>query len=362
MMRFLGALVLLFGQSALAFPEMVRHGYVQCTACHVSPAGGGVLTPYGRELSAELLSRWTSPGEEQFLHSKIGKTLSDQGVLFGGDVRGIATHSRDSNDVIEDKNFLMMADLQSAYKTDKFTAVISIGEINRPGSGVLYGDEYATEYYGLLKFTDEVGLRAGRFLPAFGINFADHTVAVKEMLASVLPKVSFDSVELSYLDDKWTVLASFGRTIPQTRLPWQETTRALNLSYAVTDSARVGLSYWDGQGPWFDRRIFYGANTIFGFSHSLYTLTEIDLKFQEGKKGLAATSQWGYELLRGLTPYVQFQRSLPDTNEPTLGTDIYGVGFHFYPRPHFEISAEWDREHVVDVWQDMAYALAHYYF
>ncbi len=55
MMR-VAAVILLLAPLCLGFPEMVRHGYVNCVACHMSPDGGGVLTPYGRSLSKELLS------------------------------------------------------------------------------------------------------------------------------------------------------------------------------------------------------------------------------------------------------------------------------------------------------------------
>ena len=43
-------LVLLAGlpQRALALPTMIRLGYTECTACHLSPQGGGPLNTYGR--------------------------------------------------------------------------------------------------------------------------------------------------------------------------------------------------------------------------------------------------------------------------------------------------------------------------
>src|ERR1700720_2791062 len=55
----------LFSSSAWAFPEMVRHGYVNCSSCHISPTGGGVLTQYGRELSREILSTWGTQNEDE---------------------------------------------------------------------------------------------------------------------------------------------------------------------------------------------------------------------------------------------------------------------------------------------------------
>jgi hypothetical protein len=41
-------LVVLVGRPAVALPTMIRLGYHECASCHVSPQGGGPLTPYGR--------------------------------------------------------------------------------------------------------------------------------------------------------------------------------------------------------------------------------------------------------------------------------------------------------------------------
>src|SRR5579872_5347575 len=73
-------------QSAFAFPELVRHGYVNCTSCHVSPSGGGALTEYGRQLSADVLSMSSYEGEGGFLH---GAAKLPEWLAVGGDVRAI---------------------------------------------------------------------------------------------------------------------------------------------------------------------------------------------------------------------------------------------------------------------------------
>jgi hypothetical protein len=48
--RSLAALLLLLAsqQPALALPTMIRLGYSECSACHISPQGGGLLNAYGR--------------------------------------------------------------------------------------------------------------------------------------------------------------------------------------------------------------------------------------------------------------------------------------------------------------------------
>ena len=50
--------------AAQAFPEMVRYGYVNCTSCHVSLSGGGLLTDYGREIAREKLAMFKSSDEK----------------------------------------------------------------------------------------------------------------------------------------------------------------------------------------------------------------------------------------------------------------------------------------------------------
>ncbi|MGZ3694528.1 MAG: hypothetical protein ACXWQO_10135, partial [Bdellovibrionota bacterium] len=80
---FLSLFSFTFSQKAHAFAEMTTHGYTNCTACHISPNGGGTLTEYGRGLSKELLSASAKEGEEKFLY---GLMQPPEWLQFGGDV------------------------------------------------------------------------------------------------------------------------------------------------------------------------------------------------------------------------------------------------------------------------------------
>ena len=42
---------------AIASPTMIRLGYADCAACHVSPQGGGLLTSYGRGVDVAQSAR-----------------------------------------------------------------------------------------------------------------------------------------------------------------------------------------------------------------------------------------------------------------------------------------------------------------
>jgi hypothetical protein len=43
-----GLLIVTAAGQAFALPTMIRLGYRECAACHVSPQGGGPLNVYGR--------------------------------------------------------------------------------------------------------------------------------------------------------------------------------------------------------------------------------------------------------------------------------------------------------------------------
>src|SRR5512144_1376109 len=74
--------------AASAEPMFLAKQYTRCTACHYSPTGGGLLTPYGRLLSHRELSTTrgsttteaaraddASHGEQAFLFGALGNAL-----------------------------------------------------------------------------------------------------------------------------------------------------------------------------------------------------------------------------------------------------------------------------------------------
>lgn len=354
----------MFSKLAWSFPEMIRHGYTQCTACHVSPTGGGVLTNYGRELAADVLSTWSYENESQFLHSSVGKTLGEKGILFGGDVRVLQDRYKDSQQ-LDGKFFLMHADFQTAYQTEHFTGVVSVGEIEDPTSKVFRGNFNAGMYYGLVRFTDEIAFRGGRFDPAYGINFPDHTVVTKSGLITQNPLQKYDTVEASYLTEHWTVIASASQTTDNTPNDQQEMIRTANVSYAFLNRMRVGASYWGGKGPVLDRHM-YGANAVLGFTERFYNMTEIDFKNENSNQtptdSAYLISQLAYEVHKGVIPYIQYQQQQLDLRDSSTRQLYQGVGLHLFPRPHFEISGEWDYITQGPTNANSAWAMGNYYW
>lgn len=359
MKRWLLPLLLTSAQVAWAFPEMTRHGYTQCTACHLSPAGGRVLNAYGRQLSEELLSTWSKKGEGGVLHGAIKPDPSEKGFLFGGDVRSAQIHHQDSR-VKSGRYFLMQANLDFAYQYDRYAAFISIGQIEEPLSGRVQGNLNATSLYLMAGLTESLNFRVGRFTPTFGLNMPDHVLVTKQGLG-LQPWIQFDTSELSYLSESLSLFASWASTLDNVPKTYREKAYALHGTYNFGERFKVGASGWYGEMETTIRKL-YGVNAILGFTHHLYNLTEIDFSHDDTRDGAYAMSRMGWEIFKGIIPYVQYQYQRTDLAASGATTDYYTLGGHFFPRPHFELSAQWSKVRSPKEWSDDAYLLVHYYF
>ena len=192
---FLAAMVV--ATTAWADTTFLAKQYTRCTACHYSPTGGGLLTPYGRLLSTRELSTTggsaTAPaadadddprGEQAFLYGALGDMLGR--VHLGLEMR--PSHLRIGfPGGHQDINLLMNLELTGAVEKNGWTAYGSIGR-EPPNSAVRNGrtlpDAAFVSYEHWISFQTDGGfrMRAGRFLPAYGVRFADHTAYTRRDL------------------------------------------------------------------------------------------------------------------------------------------------------------------------------------
>jgi hypothetical protein len=155
-----------------------------------APTGGGLLTPYGRLLSHRDLSTTggtaNAPaagadddprGEQAFLYGALGDALGP--VHLGLEMR--PSHLRIGfPGGHQDMNFLMNLDLIGAVQKNGWTAYGTVGR-EPPDSAVRNGrtlpDAAFISYEHWISYQTDKGfqIRGGRFLPAYGVRFADHT-------------------------------------------------------------------------------------------------------------------------------------------------------------------------------------------
>ncbi len=362
---FLLLLGLIFQRQAHAYPDMIRHNYVNCNACHVSPTGGGLLTPYGRGLSKEVLSTWSTEREPEFLHGALPADVLPEWLLLGGDVRGIQTH-RESPDQKTGKAFLMESTIDLGFVFKKWTAVLSVGEADPQTNNIR---EVGTHYYLMWTPLDELSVRAGRFIPVFGLNTPYHTMPTRQNLGFG-PGTERDAVESVWSGEQWNIAGSVSRT-PAGPTPSadRETLLTGQINRSFLGSYRVGVSYMNGKTQQVSREA-YGIHGLLGISEKWAYLTEFDLQRlqpqgRESVRGLFHFSQLIYEITKGFSVYVLEDYSKSNLNSSDSLINSVGPGLRFFPRPHFDFDLIFLKRRtavVADRYDDYAWLMAHYYF
>ncbi len=380
-MRLLSALCFAFLSftilNAEAFPELTRHGYASCIACHASPNGGGVLTPYGRNLSLDMLSTWGNPREAEVLHGVLPKKYMDdlEGSKFriGGNIRAVQTH-RNNRTARSGRYFLMQAEIEAAYDAGSWAAVMSVGKVEDPlGTGNI--TFVSQRFYGLARFGESANARIGRFSTAFGLNLADHTISIRRPLG-IGPEVERDNVELSWLGEKDQAFVSYMQTVSATADSNCERAAVFRYERVVNERSRVGASFWQGAGGSEDvalgtkfTRFMVAVHGIVNISEQWFVTAELDRQERIDKRiagdGLLQ-SQYAYvrlqyEPVQGVLPLLQYQHERGDVGIDGTEANKYGLGLSFFPRPHFEIFGIWNRVSRQSDWSDEAYLLLHYY-
>ncbi len=364
-MKFFALFLILFAIKAHAYPENIRHGYVNCTACHAAPTGGGALTPYGRSLAGELMSTWSYKNEAGFLHGLIKEEKMPEWLMIGGDLRAVQTYV-DTKAATTAKFIRMGEDIEVAATAKKITLDLEFGRIEDP-QNPRWGSR---RYWAMYNLNDEITARVGRFYPQFGLYIPDHYVPTKRNLG-------FDegqernTAEVAWNGETWSAFATVSQTPGEFATTSRETGYALQVNRNIGDSSKVGVSTWYGRSDPFNR-ILVGAHGMIGFSKRLFLLSEFDHQWYGDNattaitRGLFAYNRLGFEVYKGLIVLAQAEYSQNDlTNGGTAG-DAYGPGLQWFPRPHFEFLGLWRKirnsRAVSSSFDDYGFLMMHYYW
>lgn len=196
----------LFVPTAEAYPDLIRKGYQSCVSCHVSPSGGGVVTGYGRGVSEELAMFSIYEGFGQLAGVPALENLSDATGLFQAvkfdlqaDYRSVTYQTLGAPPPFDKAETIQMERVaHAAFYIGKTTDLVaSYGQ---------YGNNLSPEsrtHYLQIRTSKFLSLRWGRFLPAYGINFDDHTLLSRSRLGVSQGHEIF-GLEAHYDDDNVT--------------------------------------------------------------------------------------------------------------------------------------------------------------
>lgn len=325
--------------SAEAYPQFqFSTANDRCTACHYSPAGGGLINSYGRFESADTISRWGGSGK--FLHGLWDPPTSFQ---LGGAYRG-AFIAKKVWDEPEYLGFPMQADIYGRAAAGDFALAFTAGmrgAAREPRDSVL-SRMISREHYVLWQPSGKDWYaRVGRFFPVYGLRLADHTAYVRRYLGLHTLEESY-GVGVGKVERKWEVHAT--AFVPPPIWGVSDDTGA-----AVYYERRLGdAGAWGAQAKvsFSEHESRYLAGGVFKWwleGPEILLLAELDAGAQRVRAGpvenrgqLAAYLGATWFPTRGVLLSAQLERFDADLGLSETDRDAASLTLQLFPRAHWE--------------------------
>lgn len=205
---------LLAPRSAHAFASTLRHGYTQCTPCHVDPSGSGTLSAYGRAVADEAI-RMRFPGESEQAAQAApsakffwGMNLPEQ-LSLQADLRYLRLESKAEGSPNLSRGVWMQADLNAALQLHGFTAAASIGYADEgalPAALTRGSEKNLVSRHHWLGYSLAGGalmLRAGRFNLPFGLRTMEHTLWARALTRTSINADQQYGVSAAYVGERF---------------------------------------------------------------------------------------------------------------------------------------------------------------
>ena len=326
----LTALVAIPSFKVQALPRYGARYEQTCALCHVNPTGGGMRTRYAAEELAprELALSPAKPEALEALDTRLSKH-----VTVGADFRELYVGS-DDRDHRQDF-FQMQGDVYLAFQLDS--------------TSTLYFDRGLSntyELFGLHYPEPWLYVKAGRFVPAYGWKFDDHTHSVREDLGFGPPGNSDVGLEVGVLRGPLDLQLGLSNGNPGAI---QANDGSLSGTGSVLYRFRGGPLAVAAGASGIYRRGAFSKLDLMGLrgSLSLPNLTwlgEVDRMRRESPQapvlvGLSTSHELSWALRQGLELLVTYDFYDEDVDLESGARRRYGGGLFLMPRPYFSIEA-----------------------
>ena len=346
--------LLLASRQASALPQFqLSSGTNRCGQCHYAPAGTGLISAWGRDESADTISRG---GDGSFLH---GLWAPPSWLALGGDVRLVSLYSNTGGpESPELVSFPMQADLYARFVMPAGISLnIIAGDrgIVRPEDTSIGGrtssavDRFMSREHYLMWRPSATGgyVRAGRFFAPYGLRLVEHIFYVRRFTGNALYEEPY-ALSGGFVADDWEIHATGFVPIPSSfpdplqSIGYKEKggtaygeLRFGNLG-AIGLQTRVGIGNEEAryQGGAIAKAWIDNAKLLF--------MGQADVIYQTIKGSSEAQTQFvsyaGLTLIpiRGLMATAAYERFQENLEIARTAHNAYDLEVNFFPWAHFE--------------------------
>jgi hypothetical protein len=183
---------------ARAYPQYTLSHEPTCTGCHLSPAGGNLLNENGLAMAEAMSQFGTAP---EFFY---GKVPTPGWLTLGGDLRGAGGYLQSPTKTLV--AFPMQIEAYAAATAKNFSLHVTFGsrptQVGNEGATHVWSREHYLMWQQHAGGSEGLYVRAGRFMPVFGLRLAEHPAYTRRYGGTPLYSETYGAA-VEYIDPKW---------------------------------------------------------------------------------------------------------------------------------------------------------------
>jgi hypothetical protein len=344
-----------FARGAAAYPQFqFSSGTNKCSQCHFSPAGGGLISSWGRSEAGDTISM---AGDGGFLH---GAVKLPSWFAAGADLRLATTRVVDGGD--ESPQFAwfpMQADLYARFAFGEAFSLYLEGGVRGearpaddsvPGRFDGIGDRFISREHYLMWRPNASGpyARIGRFYAPYGLRFVEHIFFIRRYTGSELYNETY-TASGGYVSDEWELhLSAF--TPPPSGFPdalqsvgYRESGGAAYFEYRMNGMSALAAQARVGIGKEESRYQGGAIGKLWLEPAKLLVLGEADFIIQNVTAASYTQNQFvsylgvTYFPIRGVMIGPMYERFQENLSVAGTGRNAYDLEINIFPYAHFEV-------------------------
>jgi hypothetical protein len=230
------AMLVVLGGTAHAYPQFQMSRDQTCTGCHFSPAGGGLLNENGLATAESISQFGTAP---EFFY---GKAPTPSWLVLGGDLRFASGYVQAPEKLLASFPMQIEAYGRAAFGSG-LSLYVDVGsrasEFGKEASTHVWSREHYLTWQQKPGETDGLYVRAGRFMPVFGLRLVEHPTYTRKWGGTPLYAETY-GLAVEFIDRQFEVHATGFIEDPLIDTPEHSNGGAAIAEFRVNETFSVG--------------------------------------------------------------------------------------------------------------------------